>query len=203
MSDPNDPRNQATTVRPPYPPQQPPPRQHYPAQPPYAPHGQPYPGQYPYPYYAPLQPRITHPGAVIALGAAGGALAYIFIGVPVGLLFDLAAFNISPNLVLRALTTPLPKIGVPSILFFLIYSALLGALVGAMRLGIRNAAAMVAAGLAFGLLVRTGLGLGVIGPLLSGQVRLNFPLLGWAKTLLANGLWGLGVGAFLALTTTR
>lgn len=207
MSNPDDPRYPSTGPGP-HPPQPQlhyPPPGHYPPQQPYPPYAQPYPGQHqPYPYqYGPARTFTTSAGAVIGLGAVGGALAYLFVGIPVGLVFDLLAFKVSPDLLLRGLMSPLPKIGVPSGVFFLVYSALLGALVGALRLGIRNAAAMIGAGILFGLLVRTGLGLAAIAPLLSGQVRLNFPLLAWAKTLLTNGLWGLGVAAFLVMTTRR
>ena len=212
MSNPNDPRYPSTGPGPQQQqrPQQPPgpwPQQAQP-QPHYPPAGhypqQPYAGQQPYPYqYGPAPTTRTSAGAVIGLGALGGVLAYLVVGIPVGLLFDVAIFNIPPQSSLRALTVNLPRIGIPSIAVFIVYSALLGALVGAMRLGIRNGAAMIGAGILFGLLLRTGLAMGALGPLLSGQLRFNLPLLSWVKILLSNGLWGLGTAAFLIMTTRR
>ena len=226
MSNPNDPRYPSTGPGPhpqqPEPwPQQPTAQQqyapagHYPAQQqPYPQHAQPYPGQpqaypgqqpypgyQPYPQFGPTRTFSTSAGAVIALGALGGALAYLFVALPVNLAVDAATLGVGFDFFLRSLTGKI--FGIPSVLFFLVYSTLLGALVGAMRLGIRNAAAMIGAGIAFGLLVRTGLGLLVIGPLLTGQVRFGFPVIAWVKLLLSNGLWGLAVAAFLVMTTRR
>lgn len=140
---------------------------------------------------------------MIGLGAIGGMLAYLLIAVPAGAIFDALAFKATIPTIWRGLTLPLARLGVPNILFGIVVSALLGALVATMRLGIGNAVLLLLAGLLFGLVVRTGIALGLIRPLLGGALQLDFSLLLWSKILLLNGLWGIGVAAFLLMTTRR
>jgi hypothetical protein len=110
---------------------------------------------------------------VIGLGAIGGVLAYLLTAVPA--IFDALAFKATIPTIWRGLTLPLARLGVPNILFGIVVSALLGALVATMRLGIGNAVLLLLAGLLFGLVVRTGIALGLIRPLLGGALQLDFP----------------------------
>jgi hypothetical protein len=95
---------------------------------------------------------------------------------------------------------PVPPLGVPAILNLCFWGGLYGAVFGLLAPRLRGRLRL--AGLGLGM-VAVLVGYFVVAPLKGQPIAGGWELARWARSLLLNGSWGLGVGIILPLIAPR